>query len=440
MGNDLDLWNTRAALTIPAAATRPDQIVQYAKQLNNREIKQLIDAFKAGDYEMGSLFLWQKTMTGLKKQIGSLGMDFVGELLDREDITTGSSPFQVLSDYDAVRLAEELGILPPTQAFRLRTVLQLIAHFSETSTREEEDEAKQMMPEEAILCLRTCIQGVLGHEKLEVAVEFARFRKELEEKTFTPTDEDILSILGSPYFFRRTTLRVLIALIKRTDGAQLQHVINNTNVLVPGMWGKLVKPDRWLVGRAYAEVHSEGKRTAAAALRKILLGVHGFDYVPEDLRSRTFLLAANELKNVHFSLSNFYNESTALQALASLGTVIPTPALSTCMTAILCVRLGNHWGFSWNAQDKVEQILLSIGDDKWKFYLEDCLPADDVILEKLTDEVIAKRWVETIHNYCINVSSTKNKVLARLLKSTVERKPIQIVTYAEALLNKIKNK
>ena len=76
------LWNPNRGIAIPPEATSARDIAQYARQLTKREVTQIVGAMDAGNYEMGALFLWQKAMTGLKGQIGSLGMDFVGELLD----------------------------------------------------------------------------------------------------------------------------------------------------------------------------------------------------------------------------------------------------------------------------------------------------------------------------------------------------------------------
>src|SRR6266540_2697292 len=103
---DVTIWSPQQGVVIPAEATSANAIAKYARQLTKREAMQIVTAIEAGNFEMGALFLWQKTMTGLKRQLSALGMDFVGELLDRSDISEGSSAVQVLTDHDAVRLAE----------------------------------------------------------------------------------------------------------------------------------------------------------------------------------------------------------------------------------------------------------------------------------------------------------------------------------------------
>ena len=435
--NDMVLWNPRRGIAIPPQVMSAREIAAYARQLTKREVAQIVGAIEAGNYEMGSLFLWQKAMTGLKKQLGLLGMDFVGELLDREDISESSAAVQVLTDHDAVRLAGELGMLTSTEAMRLRSVLQTVSHFSASPEEDEDEDDRQMMPEEAIQCLRTCVQSVLGHERLEGAIEFARFRKELEEKPFSEQDGEIQSLLSSPYFFQRTVIRVLIALAKTSHGAQLENVLSNANLIIPLLWDVLRKPDRWLAGRAYAEVHAEGKTTATAGLRKLLLRVRGFDYVPEDLRSRYFLAVSAEVQNVHFALNNFYNEPAAIRKLDSLGTTIPIPALAQCMTAILCVRLGNAYGASWAAQSTANDMLVRLNRERWVYYLNECLPGDEIILGKLMVGSIAERWIALSKKLGLAKLEAKDREVRRIIRDRAQGNTSKVVSAAGALYERL---
>ncbi len=437
MNSEIILWSPQSSVKLPSTLKTPKEIAQYAKQLTKRELNQVVTAFDAGNYEMGSFFLWSKTMAGLKKQLSSLGMDFIGEMLDRPDISSKSAATEVLTDYEAVKLAEELGMFTATQSMRLRRVLEMVSHFSSPPQEEEDEEDREMMPEEAIQCLRTCVQSVLGHERLEGAIEFARFRKELEEKSFSVEDDEIQSVLTSPYFFKRTTLRVLLTLSKTSEGAQLENTLANLLLIVPLLWKRLLKSDRWLVGRAYAEVHSDGKKTSASGLRRTLLKVKGFDYVPEDLRSRAFLTAASNLQNVHFARDNYYNEPAAVKALASLGSVIPIPALAQCITAILCVRLGRPWGISWSAQETAKSLLESINESRWKYYLDECLLGDEVILAKLQDLQIAERWCEVVDENNLDEVHLDKKGPRNLVSNAFDDNTQKVTTSARNMYQRL---
>ena len=433
MSSKIVLWSPKKGVKLPSSLTTASEIAPHAKQLTKRELNQLVTAFESGNFEMGSLFLWSKTMAGLKKQLASLGMVFIGEMLERPDISNESIATEVLTDHEAVKLAEELGMFTSAQAMRLRRVLEMISFFSNPPSEDDEEEDREMMPEEAMQCLRVCIQNVLGHERLEGAIQFAEFRDHLEEKAFSEEDDEIQSLITSPYFFQRTALRVLLAMVKTSDGAQLENALSNITLIVPIIWDGLLKSDRWLVGRAYAEVHAEGKKTAAAGIRKALLKVKGFDYVPEDLRSRAFLKAAVHLQNIHFSNDNFYNEPVALKNLSSLGSVIPVPALSQCITAILCVRIGNPWGVCWSAQPNVKKILKNINESRWKYYFDDCLPGDDIILKKLQDSDIAERWCEFIDENDLEELQLEKKISRDLLSASRTNIASKVTTIARKI-------
>lgn len=382
-------WEANDAAVVPRSAKTADAIASLARQLSERERAQLVQAFENDLLEMGTTFVWTRTMAGLKTRLAALGIDFIAEMLDRPDIRPNAEVHEVLTDYEAVRLAEELGMFGSTLAMRLRQNLELVAHFSNRPADAVDDE---MMPEDALGILRTCVQTVLGHEDLEVAVEFAAFRRRLETSILDHEAPEIEGLANSAYFFKRTVLRILLAGSKSLRGAQLENVLANLNTLLPAVWADLMDPDRYMVGRAYAELHAEGQSVPANGLRSALLKVAGFDYVPEGLRSQAFLEAATKLQSAHFGMNNFYNEPAAMRALASLGTSIPRPAFHKCLTAIILVRVGNHYGISWAAQDPALQMLKDVTVDRWQYFFDGCLGVDDVLLTELQDSNVVERW------------------------------------------------
>lgn len=433
----ITLWRPLDVVRVPKGVSTAEGIASYAKQLAPREVTQIIQAYKSGSFEMGSIFVWQKTMAGLKKKLGALGMDFIGEMLDRRDITASSNPQQVLTDYDALRLAEELGFFPTSQSLRLRHASEVIAHFADPP---EDADDEGMMPEEAMGTLRTCIQTVLGHAETEGAIEFAAFRRQLEVRTFQSTDPEVQTLASSAYFFQRTTLRVLLAVIKSAAGAQLEHLLANLNTFLPAIWDGLLHPDRQSVGWCYAEVHAEGKQTAAAGVRAALLKVKGFDYVPETLRSRTFIEAAQQVLDAHHAWHNFYNEYAPMTALESLGTTIPIPAFARCMTAVLCVKLGNRYGVSWTAEPVADRVLSTLSTDRWEYYVNECLPADDTILAKLTEDAIAVRFIALTEQFDLSerVRDGKDPNVGRLLGYATLKNRAAVTSTALTMYNRLR--
>jgi hypothetical protein len=158
-------------------------------------------------------------------------------------------------------------------------------------------------------------------------------------------------------------------------------------LIIQLLWPETLPPERFQVGRVYSETVSNGQTQAASGLKKILLKVRGFDYVPEDLRSRTFSSAAQSVIDAHEGINNFYNEPTPTRTLAQLGSTIPRPAFAICMSALLSVRLGNSYGHCYEAQTPANSVLSKVTQEHWLFYLNSCLRADERVLEKLENDL-----------------------------------------------------
>ncbi|MFA5353139.1 MAG: hypothetical protein WC291_02820 [Thermodesulfovibrionales bacterium] len=436
--NDVTLWKGQNPAIIPPTETNVDNILSYSRQLHRRDISQLTSSFNSGNYEMTSSYIWQKSIALLKNQLGNLGILFIAEMLDRPDITEFSSIEQKLSDYDAITLSEELGFISGTGALRLRHSYEKLHHFG--SLEEDEADEFQMTIDECIGIIRACVDNVVGQERIEAALDFQQFRGSLEEESFEEDSTEIQRLLQSPYFFKRTSIRVLISLIKSTSGAQLENVLVNANLIIPLLWKVLKKPERWQIGRAYADVFVEGKSKAASGLRKALLKVKGFDYVPEDLRSNSYIKVANEILVAHDSMQNYYNEPAPTKLLSEMGSIIPIPALPVCLTAVLSVRLGNSYGNSWAAQSYATSILKKISQDRWGYFLSDCLSSDERILYKLSYKLPIMMWCDLVKEFelmSIAKDNVKDKDIMRLLEESNSGKQENIKAIAMRLINKL---
>jgi hypothetical protein len=396
----IQVWSPTDVVTIPAGADSPDQIVEYAQAtLSKRDIHSIVAGFKAEGYEMVSTFVWAKAAAAMKRQLATLGMEFVGEMLGRPDLDDDSDPTTSIADHEVITLAEDLGMITATQALRLKHAQQLVAHFASLEDAVDDDD-DSMQKEEAVSLLRTCVTSILGKEQFDAAVSFAAFRKRLTEETLQGDDEDVMAIVTSAYFFVRTTLSVLLSIVKTEKGAPLENAVGNTMLLLPRLWERLRETEKWQVGQAYAEVNAAGRRQASAGLKKALVDVKGFDFVPETLRSGTFTEAAAKVLSAHFALNNFYNEMAPMQVLANLGSTIPMPAFPKCMEATLAVYLGNRWGHAWNSQEAAEKVLKRLRATQWEYYFNECLWRDRTVLDKLSfEEKPVTRWRSLIDQY-----------------------------------------
>jgi hypothetical protein len=418
------LWKPNEVAVIPASASTPAEIANYAQQLTKKDVQQILQAYENNSFQMMSLYVWYKAEGALKKQIASLGMEFVGEMLARPDIDETSS-IESITTHELIALAQDLGIISSTNALRLKQCQQTLSHFNSLEGGEAEEE--ELSSIEALHCFRTCVQAILAHPKIEVAAEFTKFRRQLEQHSFKSGDSEMVKLANSPYVFQRTTLSVLLAMLKTKGGAQLSHAIENINVCMPLLWSKLRQPQKWQAGEMYADLVASGKKTGALGLQKALLSVQGFDFVPENLRSESYAKSAKDVLDAHQGFNNFYNEPQPMKLLASLGTTIPMPAFASCMTAVLCVRLGNDWGYSWAAQTPAATMLRGLGQTQWEYFLNECIIGDQTILEKLAfGEKMRHRWIEVVDEFKLGELNVVPKHAKSMIEGAVKNNQVQV--------------
>ena len=434
MNNDIVLWQPEGGQIIPANAKTPAKIASYALQLSSRDTKQIVSAFESGHFEMAVSYLWGKTVTALKKELATVGVTLLAEMLGRTDVDENDDVDDILTTKDAIKLAEELGIVNSTDAMRLRHTYELISHFSQLEV--EDSDLEDIDESEAISSLKACVKAVLGRPKVEVAKKFIEFREALEGETLGVDDHRIQVLKGSPYFFKKLTINVLMNAAKKKTGAQLEHVLGNINSFIPALWDGLRDTEKWQIGRTYAEAFAEGQISTVSGLKSALLKVRGFDFVPENLRSDTFVKAAQEIIRAHDGLNNFYNEPAPVRNLAKLGSTIPAPALPACMTALLCVVLGNSFGVSWDAAYEASKLLDKLSIDRWSYYLNNVLPSENRVLNKLESSKPRKNWIELTIKYNMESSVINNKLVQSLISASVNSKDEQIGKIASKIIKK----
>lgn len=429
--NEIILWDDQPASSVPANLSQPTEIAEFAKQLSVREKQQIVLAYKHGSYEMATSFVWGRAMASLKRELGTLGITFLAELLGRVDIREDDSVLDAITEKEAIKLAEELGVVSKTDAIRLRHSQELVSHFAK---RDPGEGAEPMEAMEAGNVLLNCVKSVLAKPSIQVAQRFADFRKDLETATFAPNDSRCDTLAGSPYFFRRLAVAVLLSGIRSHTGAKLEHCLANLNLLLPILWPKIREPERWQVGTTYAQVYADGLQMQTSGLKQALLKVRGFDYVPENLRSQTFIKAAEAIIRAHEGSNNFYNEESPTLALEKLGTVIPPPALGQCITALLCVRLGNYFGTCWAAVPIADRLLKKQGADRWVYYLEKILPGETRILEKLPDSKPQAQWFKLTADVFSHEFEIKDRVVRDLVDASLAKDGTRVESTVQKLV------
>jgi len=414
------IWYGSDEVSIPRHASDVNDIVPLANGLTIKQQTHVINAFNTLQaYDMAVEYSWKKTITRLKEALASLGMQFIGEMLGRTDITDNTPYENVLTDYHAIQLAEQLGLFSSTAGMELRQAHELITHYFSSEAKEEIDKLT------ALNIIKNTVKYVLGHEQMEVAIEFTNFRNRLLTENLKPGDSQLEMLISSPLFYSRTVSFILLNSIVKEQGAKIEHGLANFNHILPLIWEKLSDNDKYNVGYAYRDVVSANNTNAANGLKQALLKVGGFDFVPESLRSNTFIRAAKYIIEVHYAMNNFYNEPAAVEALANLGSTIPKPAFLQCIQAYLVVCIGNIYGTSAIAAHQAKEKLSEVPTDRWKYYFEKGINNDEEVLYNLRTDSQIKRLSALVNDLgltkFLNLPNENQKLYNSIVKAQISK-------------------
>lgn len=424
IANTLMPWaptNTVPMTSSPAltVAFAPDHdptlqdIIQQATVLSSHNRKALAKAFDFESYEMAAIFTWAKAMAELRKQVAALGMEFVGEILGRPELDETSSPMIDIREDEAIEVAEQLNAISTAEAIRLRNGQVLINHFLDS----EESQNDEMQREEALCIVRSCMVNFLTGSHAKTYEPFLSLREKLVKETFKVDDQVLAGFDTAPYFFVRMTLTTLLAQLKTAVGDKLEQAAENTAVLLPLIWPRLRDRDRWQAGETNIFVQTFNRRPAIRGLGQALLSAQGIDFIPGARTFEIFRIAAREVFNAHFCDMNFRSEVKPMANLVQFGSTVPNPALHLCLGAALCVRLGNRYGHSPEAQPFADSYLKLFRPSQWEHYFNKFLASDRHILEKLAyDDLPRMRWQELMSELDLSAIQLDERI-AKLVTS-----------------------
>lgn len=429
--NDLILWQ-RPDTDLINESNVSNLVLLTNSNLTPKQQNQIVKAFNDESYEMASQYAWTKAMAKLKKSLMTLGLDFIADILRRTDIDEYSSPDEVLTEKAAIDIAEQLGVIGKTAAFKLRQSHDLVRHFMAG------DADAEMERDDAVNVLKTSIQFILGEQSSDVAKDFSLFRERILTETISLEDPTVCQIINAPLFYVRTVCTILLTAIKREKGIRQEQALTNINIILPSIWKGLADSDRYHIGEAFRDVSASGDTIATKGLKQALSAVQGFDYVPETLRSNTFKDCAKKLISVHYEFDNFYKEVPAVKALVNLGSIIPMPAFTECMDAFLVVCLGNSYGVSRGALPIAKAALENVNKERWQFFFDHIVEKDEHVLYHLKSSESVRRMRKLMNELTLLGFSLQSKTAQQLYEALLdETKTTRVQNIASSLYNKL---
>lgn len=395
-----------AGLNLPLV-TNVSELVQFGVALPEPVRNKVAKYYQIGDFVTAANAVWDRAINLLRKRILSLGEEFVADMVESDDLDYVRN----LPAYRVIDLAHDLGFIDKSGRRKLQSANEQYNFYNNTDAEDYEE----MPQDEANIIIKNCISYILCTTDDSFGLQFNDFREKLKTGAITELyDDDKAMFATCPYFYLKTTVRSLLKLFRDTEGIEFDNVTRNMNAVFPVIWDRLKIEERRALADAYTD-YSESDNTREQIIKGVMLSVRGFDYVKENVRSRTYIQAAKKLIDIHFGMQNFYNEPRAIKDLEDLGTVIPKLALKECVTAILFVKLGNQYGTSWRAEEIADRMLANLTEEDWITYLENYMIEETNLLDGIDQSrKMRNKWKEVIKTYNLkklNIIAPKAKSL-----------------------------
>lgn len=392
--------------------TNVNELVNYGIALNTRDQQKIMKYYNDHDFATAAEKIWPRSINILRNRILSLGEDFVADMVETDDLEY----VRDLPPYKVICLANDLGFIDNAGKRKLLSANEYYNFFLGTDKGIDEE----MPQDEANIIIKGCISYILYSNDDTYGLQFNDFREKLKSQRITEIfDDDATMFDTCPYFYLKTTIRSLIKLFKETEGIEFENVTTNLSLIIPQIWHRLKTEERLVLADAYTDYVNISDILRTDALNKILLKVQGFDYVKENVRSRTFISVANKLKDVHFGSNNFYNEPIVIKTLENLGTKFPKLSLKSCITAVLFVKLGNSYNTSWDAEIVADRLLDRLTEDEWATYLDRYLKEETLLLDSISGpNKTAKmciQWKSVVKKYNLKNINLTNPMIKKLL-------------------------
>lgn len=397
-----------AGLQLPLE-TNIEQLIPYGIALPRPVQAKVVKYYLDGDFATATDQVWPRALNVLRKRILSLGEEFVADMVE----TTDLDYVRELPAYKVIELASELGFIDKKGKRQLLSANEYYNYYQNT----EADDYEEMPKDEANIIIKNGIKYILYNNEDSFGLQFNDFREKLKSGRFSDLFEDEEVMLEScPYFYLKTTVRSLLHLFAEAKGIELDNVANNMNYFFPKSWKRLKFDEKRALADLYTDYQSNRDIKRVNVLSKIMVAVHGFDYVKENERSRAYISVARKLKDIHFSMNNFYNEPSQIKLLEDLGTVIPALALKDCITAILFIKLGNQYGTSWSAEIIADRLLSRLTEMEWRTYFEQYFREEEELQEYINNcTPMRKKWKNVISTYKLKELNVVDVIAKRFI-------------------------
>ena len=313
-------------------------------------ISKFLAAVSCGLFDAALNYMWDETISILRKKIKNYDMDYFFDQLQRyaEKRTKKEIELDSISDQDLIEGAMKIELISEEGYKQLDLIRYMRNYASAAHPNQNELDAFQLMGwfkvliKEVILITEPNI--VVNIKQLLNNIKVNRIETEKQAK-------EVTSFLGkAPKIQINNLCRGLFGIYTRLDTNQVS--IDNIKILLPYIWDFVDDDTKSELGIKYANFITINDKNRAEKAKEFLSICHnGLQFLTDNIKIIEIEEILDELYETHYAFDNFYNEPFFARKLERIvGDMgVPKEISKKYVLILINVAITNGNGVSINA-------------------------------------------------------------------------------------------
>jgi hypothetical protein len=328
------------------------------KRAQSMYLSKFMMAVSAGLFDAALNYLWDETITELRKRIVAYDLSYFFDLAvatpeKRKDLR-GADDLVKITDEELIQAAARIGFISPVGRQQLDLVRFMRNHASAAHPNQFE-----LQPFTLLGYMETCIKEVITLPQTSTMVATSRLLSNIKTTTLTAADTATFTTLfnGLRPDQAETLANGLFGIYVALDSTATTR--DNIRLVLHHLWPHLTDDTKFSFGTRHARFKANLDTKQAEFAREFLESVGGESYLPEDIRTADIDVILDRLHLAHNAMDNFYTEPPIIRELADyVGTLpIPDGVRVKYVHGLVEIFLGRASGVSWSAVAICETLL-----------------------------------------------------------------------------------
>ncbi|MFI6263473.1 hypothetical protein [Micromonospora sp. NPDC051006] len=378
--------------TAPFALTdlTPEKLIQSSY------ISKMIIAGSVGLFDAALNYLWDETVLELRKRVVNFDLQYFYEVAEksdkrRQELKT-EDDLPKLDDQKLLTGCREIGLVSEIGFQELELIRYMRNWASAAHPNQAELNGLQLAN-----WLSVCIRNVITLPYDHITAEVKRLLVKVKEQRLD--DSTIREI--SAFFVNLPAAQadpLASGLFGRyTDLTTTQDTLDNILRLWPALWNRTSDEIRYNFGFRLGRFRANGDQAEATLARQLIDLVDGAAYLTVEERSWEIDSTLDELRDVHYAWSNFYNEppvARRLREVVGQNSAIPASLNRKYVLGLVEVFLTNGSGVAVSADPIYQELIEKFTPEQASVALRSFTDPD--VVAKLHRPLSQQKWAQLL--------------------------------------------